>query len=95
MTEYTTCKLVFPVDTAEEKVKEVVAKNTNNRGKVHNYYANKKIGRNNIAFAVVDIPIGTEVNFADDRDVTGLDLMLNVIIPKRGASDCCPPSSGG
>lgn len=87
-----TCKLIFPVgEVTKEDVEKIVHQNTDGRGKVYNFYPNKKIGRNEVSFSVVDIPNKFISNFSSQH--YKLEKMLNVSPHRYDDGDCgCSPS---
>lgn len=72
--EFITCKLVFDVGIDMAGVGKLLSKYTKDF-EIANFYGEKQIGGNKIAFAVVDIPHASLADIADDKLIKAVDSM--------------------
>ena len=84
---YTTCKLIFPVDTPESQVKDLLTKYTTDFS-IANFYSKREIGCNTIAFAIVDIPYKVITKLFLDEDIKGVEIITSFNGPPK-TKECC------
>ncbi len=89
MVDYTACKLVFPVGINKPMVIALLSKYTSDYS-IANFYAEKEIGCNKIAFAVVDVPHNIIPQLFRDEAITGIELITSYNSASSKCGGCNP-----